>query len=47
MAMSYTGGYGSNFENGTIQMYPAGIQAIECAVNSNYLTGLVFNNSII
>lgn len=47
MAMSYTGGYGSNFENGTIQMYPAGIQAIECAVKSNYLTGLVFNNSII
>lgn len=47
MAMSYTGGYGSNFENGTIQMYPAGIQAIECAVNSNYLTVLVFNNSII
>ena len=47
MAMSYTGGYGSNVENGTIQMYPAGIQAIECAVNSNYLTGLVFNNSII
>lgn len=47
MAMSYTGGYGSNFENDTIQMYPAGIQAIECAVNSNYLTGLVFNNSII
>lgn len=47
MAMSYTGGYGSNFENGTIQMYPAGMQAIECAVNSNYLTGLVFNNSII
>lgn len=47
MAMSYTGGYGSNFENGTIQMYPAGIQAIECAVNRNYLTGLVFNNSII
>lgn len=47
VAMSYTGGYGSNFENGTIQMYPAGIQAIECAVNSNYLTGLVFNNSII
>lgn len=47
MAMSYTSGYGANFENGTIQMYPAGIQAIECAVNSNYLTGLVFNNSII
>lgn len=47
MAMSYTSGYGANFANGTIQMYPAGIRAIECAVNSNYLTGLVFNNSII
>lgn len=47
MAMSYTSGYGANFGKDKIQKFNAGIDAIECAVNSNYLTGLVFNNTYI
>lgn len=44
MAMAHTSGNGLNFVKGEIQKFNAGIEAIESAVNSNYLTGNVFNN---
>ena len=45
MAMSCTGGNGENFGKQKKQKFNAGFEGIESAVNCNYLTGTVFNNT--
>lgn len=47
MAMSCTDGNGANFGKQKKQKFNAGFEGIESAVNSNYLTGTVFNNAYI
>lgn len=47
MAMSCTGGNGANFGKQKKQKFNVGFEGIKSAVNSNYLTGTVFNNTYI